>query len=271
MRNVEWRSRQGPVCHTIYERSEADELGIKYATKLREDPCEGLWILTDDGRVLQILKMGLLRNGQRWIRTAIGTYNVDDPGTVVDTAERASRWTLGGSYRKYSHQRPAPEWTQFGILVAAGMPPEAAYRAVYPEATKPAYIREKTTALLQKEEVRLIMSQKVEEVLKALHIDATFILRRYKDLAENADSDAVSIQALNSLSRIAGIIDPMGGKQVRGAPMFVGLSQEQLRMVEDAYTRPILGTVVPQLQEPLDDGEADETDAGSEMDCIDAE
>jgi hypothetical protein len=269
MRNVEWKSRQGPVCHTIYERPEADELGIKYTTNLRADPEPGRWILTDDGKVIQILNMGLLRDGARWIRTATGTFAIDDKNTVVDTKDRGSRYTLGGTARPISHQRPAPEWTQFGVLVASGMPPETAYRMVYPEATKPAYIREKTTLLLQKKEVRLIMSQKVEEVLKALNIDATFLLQRYRELAINADSDAVCIQALNSLSRIAGIIEPAGGKQVRGAPVFVGLSQEQLRMVEDAYTRPIVGEVVSELPElpGLDDESLGDTE---DADCIDA-
>lgn len=249
----------------VYEKAEADELGIAYSTQLREDPSEGRWVLTDDGFVIQILKMGLLRDGQRWIRTAIGTYNIDDPSTKVDTLPRSSRYNFSGVARKSSHNKPTPEWTQFAILVASGVNPETAYRTCYPESRSPQYVRVKATELLKKEEVRVIMSQKVEEVLKALNIDATFLLRRYKDLAENADSDAVSIQALNSLSRIAGILEAPG-KAVKAAPTFIGLTPEQLRAVEDAYTRPVLGTVVQELPEPLGDDEVGETD---EVSCID--
>lgn len=250
MRNVEWKSRQGPVCHPIYSREEADEIGIAYAENLRLDPAEGSWILTDDGFVVQILKAGLLRGKNRWIRTCTGTFNLDDGSTRVDTLPRTSRYSISGKQRPASHVRPAPEWEQFGILLAMGKGPDEAYRACYPAANDPAYIRYQSTKLMRKPEVQVIVAEKIEEVLKALKIDNRFILGRYKELAENADSDAVSIAALNSLARIIGIMD-MGQKKGQGVISFVGLSNEQLAAIEASQTRAVDYEEVPTLQEPL--------------------
>jgi hypothetical protein len=264
VRNVEWRSRQGPVCHPIYSREEADEIGIAYAENLRLDPAEGNWILTDDGFVVQILKCGTLRGDMRWIRTCTGTFPIDEKNTRVDTLPRASRYTLGGTQRAASHLKPTPEWEQFGILLAMGKGPDEAYRACYPAANDPAYIRYQATKLMRKPEVQLIMAEKIEEVLKALKIDNRFILGRYKELAENADSDAVSIAALNSLSRIVGIMD-MGPKKGYGVTAFVGLTTDQLAAIEATQTRAVAYEEVPSLQEPLD-SEAD--GVGDAVECV---
>jgi hypothetical protein len=264
MRNVEWKSRQGPVCHPIYDREEADEIGVPYSVDPRVGPQEGRWILTDDGKVVQILKAGPLGGGGSWIRTCTGTFNTADKKTIIDTLPRASRYTLGGAQRPTSHVTPAPEWEQFGILLAMGKGPDEAYRACYPGAHAPAYVREASTKLMRKPEVQLIVAEKIEEVLKALNIDNRFILGRYKELAENADSDAVSIAALNSLSRIVGIMD-MGQKKGQGVISFVGLSNEQLAAIEASQTRAVDYEEVPTLQEPLGSG-AD--GVGDAVECV---
>lgn len=240
MRNVEWKSRQGPVCYPIYTREEADELGITYRDP-RGGVAEGDWVLCDDGNVTKLLKIGSFGDRVQFIRIPTGTFALTDR---IHTDDRPSRYTLSGAYRTQSHQKATAQWTQFALLVSSGMPPEAAYRAVYPGSQNPGYIREKATALLKKEEVRVIMAKKVEEVLEALGVDNEFIIRRYKQLAENADSDAVSIAALNSLSRISGLIEPPGARAAKQVPVFLGLTNEQLQAAEAAYTRPITGIVV---------------------------
>lgn len=251
MRNVEWLSRQGPVCHPIYEREEADGLGIEYLSDPRSVREQGQWILTDDGRVVQVLKYGRSATGKRWIRTCTGTFPIDEK-VAVDTATRPSRYTMGGTKRLESHQRHQAEWDIFAEMVAAGKNICEAYRIAYPDATCDRYIKEKALKLMQKAEVKKIVARKLDDVLTAQGVTPEYLIGRYKELADNADADSVSLASLNSLAKISGILDQ--GKKEHTAPVFLGLPQQLLDTVRESVTVPVQAQVVPGED---DFGEAD--------------
>lgn len=241
MRNVEWNSRQGPVCHPVYERKEADDIGIEYLENARLTRSDGVWVLTDDEKVVKVLKYGVAPNGQRWIRTCTGTFSIDIPSVVVDTVDRASRFSMTGTKRTTSHKKRTPQWDAFASLVAMGTPLEDAYRQVYPEATSPRYIREKASLLASKKEVRDILARKVGDIMAELGITPEFILTRYKDLAEDADNDSVSLASLNSLAKIAGMMDQK--EAAKSVNAFLGLPQHMIDAIKQSVTVPVKAIV----------------------------
>jgi hypothetical protein len=253
MRNVEWNSRQGPVCHPVYERTEADELGLEYLDDARLARREGDWVLTDDGKVVKVLRMGTLPTGKRWLRTCTGTFPIDEQSVVIDTADRASRYTMGGTSRKTSHQRHRPEWDLFAEMIANGKNVVEAYKMAFPETSSDRYAKEKAYQLLKKREVRRIVDKKLGDVMAGLGITPEYILKRYKDLADGADADSVSVAALNTLSKIAGLID--SHDRAKAGPTFVGLPQHILDQIKSTSTIPVVAQI--ESVDEVDFGEAE--------------
>jgi len=243
MRNVGWVSREGPVCYPIYEREEADGLRLEYLTDPRSVREQGQWILTDDGKVVQVLRFGSLATGKRWIRTCTGTFPIDEASVRVDTEPRPSRYSMGGTKRIGSHKRETAEWKVFAEFVATGMPLAEAYKKVYPEAKSERYIREKSLELMGKAEVKRIVAKKIGDVLEAAGVTPEYLISRYKELADNADADSVSLASLNSLAKISGILDS-GKKEAQGAPLFLGLPQQLLESIKESVTVPVVAEVI---------------------------
>jgi len=236
MRTVRYKTRKGYEAHEILTPQEADDRGLHYLKDYKETEAKGDYILTDDDAVLEVLAFGQSpRNGKRWIRTCIGTFAIDSPVPYVDTEHRESRFTFSGKIRKKTHVKFTIEWEAFAEYLVRGYKPMDAYKMVYPKANSDRYASEKALLLMQRKEVKVIVAKKISDTLAELEIDDRYLLNRYKELANNADSDSVSIQALNALSEIKGI---KGNKQVSlTTKVFAGIPQTELDQIQNGVNR----------------------------------
>lgn len=233
MREVKYDTRQGPVVHMIYEPEEADRLGIEYFTRSSFSLIrQGDWILTDDGYVVQVVRLGAGRNGQRWLRTCTGTFPLDERKAKIDTEPRESRYSFSGKIRKQSHQRFNDQMLHFAKLVARGMDIATAYKTVYPDTNSDRYAKEKGIQLLGKQEVQKALDKELGDILKALGIDREYVLSGYKELAEDADNDSVRLSSLNSLAKIIGLIDQK--RSENNVNVFQGFDRAQLESISDS-------------------------------------
>lgn len=252
MRTVKYKTRQGEEAHEILTPEEAEARGLSYLKDYKNATAKGNLILTDDGFVLEILKFGKSsRTGQRWIRTCIGTFCIDRKIPYVDTEPRESRFTFSGKARKMSHLKFAIEWDAFAEYLVRGYKPSIAYRMVYPNAKSNRYVNEKALLLMQKKEVRKIVDRKLEDVFAELDIDDKFIISEYKRLVEGADSDSVSLQALNALAEIRGI----KGQKVSSTTtkVFMGIPQNELIAADNGVAVIPDSVQLPELPEGVKD------------------
>jgi len=249
MKTVRYKTRNGEEAHEILTPEEAETRGLSYLKDYKKLDGKGVLILTDDGFVLEVLAFGISPvNGKRWIRTCIGTFAIDCPVPYVDTEPRQSRFTFSGKARKQSHVKFAIEWEAFAEYLVRGYRPVDAYRMVYPKAKSRRYAHEKALLLMQKREVRKIVAAKLDEVFEELEIDDRWLLNRYKDLAQGAESDSVKLQAVNALAEIKGI---KGQKQVTTTTnVFAGIPQSELKEIEASVEQ-----VPPELPEGVTDDE----------------
>lgn len=259
MRTVTYKTRQGEESHEILTPSEAEARGISFLADYRILEAEGPFILTDDGFVVEVLRFGKVKEGvnknRRWIRTCTGTFAIDKKYPYVDTEPRGSRFTFNGKIRKRSHQKFTIEWEAFAEYLVRGYRPLDAYKMVYPRTMTNRYAHEKSLLLMSKKEVKQIVNKKLEDVFAELEIDDKFILQRYKDLAENADSDSVCIQACNSLAEIRGI---KGQKNtVTTQKVFMGIPKDELAQIEDGVNQ-VFEDPTKELTEAPDDTDDDE-------------
>lgn len=255
MRTVTYKTRQGNESHDILTPKEAEKRGIRFLSDYRILDAKGQFILTDDGFVVEVLRYGQVaegtNKGKRWIRTCTGTFSIDVKFPYVDTEPRESRFTFNGKARKHSHQKFAIEWDVFAEYLVRGYKPMEAYKMVYPNTKTDRYAHEKSLLLMSKKEVKRIVSKKLEDVFAELEIDDKFILQRYKDLAENADSDSVCIQACNALAEIRGI---KGQKQViTSQKVFMGIPMDELKRIEQGVNQ-----VFEEPTQELTEGPSDE-------------
>lgn len=235
MRVVEYRGRLGPEAHPIYELDEARGLNLEWHERPWVGLQSGMWMRTDDDKVVQALRTGTTTSGGAWVRTCTGTFNLGHAGTSVDTKPRASRYSFNGKHRGQSHRlRPSRGLSEameaFVTLVARGWPLEDAYRSAYPTARDTKYIRSKALELIAKQEVKDVLDQKIGDIMDQLGISERYILEGFKELSDTADKDAVRLGALQTLAKIRGIIETKKNDQ----PMipFVGVDLVALQAAQ---------------------------------------
>lgn len=236
MRAITYKTRQGEETHEILTPKEAEDRGLPYLKDYQNVEAKGDLILTDDGFVVEVLALGRSpRTKMRWIRTCIGTFAIDTKTSFVDTKPRTSRFTFSGKTRSETHKHFTIEWTAFAEYIIRGYRPVDAYKMVYPATNSERYAKEKALLLMSRKEVKKIMNQKLGEVFEEMGIDDRFLIAKYKRLVERADSDSVSLQALNALSEMKGI---KGQKTVQTTQkVFLGIPKEELAEIEDGVNR----------------------------------
>lgn len=242
MRNVEFNTKEGPQCHPIYDKAEADELKIAYKG-YTGDLDEGDWILTDDAKVVKVLKIGRWPNGRRWIRTCTGTFPVDQTGARVDTQPRQCRLSIGGKLRDPYTQPLNDRLREWARLVALGRNRIDAYKQVFPTANSEAYIDTRTRALVKREDIRKVMAEELKDTLEALGIDNKRLLEGFLEIFDGGERDADRIAAGKILANVIGLLD--GKKEKTTVNTFLGISSTELQKLEagEAPT-PIAGEVV---------------------------
>ena len=222
--------------------------GLRYTDKKIvdnwRDGNEGDWVLSDDDRVVQLLKVAALnhpndRKNYKWaknyVRTIVGTF-VNNKKTFMDTDfdQHPNRYTFSKkikytSKRVKKRKKVTNNEKIFATNVVSGMGPVKAYIDAFQTITDKSKARKKALVLLKQERVMQEIEKSVLDVAKELGVDHRYILNRLKTLADDSEDDNIILQSTKELGKIIGTsVNTVKHKDVGVFGMFQGFSPEQL-------------------------------------------
>ena len=201
----------------------------KYHKTLGEEPPEvvmawrsaqeGDWVVSDDFRVIQILKRTENKNQKAYnkaiIRTCVGTFAVN-PKTFLDTdfelhpdRYRVSTTGKDVTQRLIERDKATNNEKIFAQRIAKGDNAETAYMKTFPTDNKN-YAKDMSNILLRQERVQKNISSEVETLLKEEGVSKRYIVQKYKELIDNGLLDLKNCSgsvraALNDLVDISGM------------------------------------------------------------------
>ena len=208
------------------------------------DGKEGDWVVSDDDRVVQLLKVSDLnhpndRKNYKWarnyVRTIVGTF-VNNKNTFMDTDfdQHPNRYTFSKKI-KYTSKRVTKRKKVtnnekiFATNVVSGMGPVKAYIDAFQTVTDENKARKKALVLLKQERVMQEIEKSVLDVAKELGVDHRYILNRLKTLADDSEDDNIILQSTKELGKIIGTsTSPVKQKDIGVFGMFQGFSPDQL-------------------------------------------
>lgn len=214
---------------------------------------EGDWVYSDDGRIIQLLRVkNEIRhpNDRRnykfakgYVRTVVGTFINRDKTTMdTDFSQHKNRYTFSKtiknpSDRVYKREKTTNKEKIFATNVAVGMGPVKAYMDAFNE-DKENTAKRKAAILLKQRRVIREVEKSVMDVAKDLGIDHTYVLQSLKLLAENTDDENIALQSLKEMGKAIGTIGG-GIKKIETGVMglFKGFSPDQ---IESADSRKLL-------------------------------
>jgi hypothetical protein len=180
---------------------------------------EGDWVYSDDGRVVQLLKVkkGLphpndsrnYRLSDGYVRTVVGTFIIS-PKTEMDTIfdNHPNRYTFSNKI-KNTNSRVKERKTvtnkekMFATMVAAGNAIERAYEQTFDSKHN---VRKKAVMLIKQDRVMKEIEKSVMDIAKSQGIDHEWILRRLKLLAEHSEDENIQLRAVVELGKTTGTL-----------------------------------------------------------------
>jgi hypothetical protein len=246
---VEYKKIKGHR-HYIYDSVEEfhsenpGELGVNQNWRSAK---EGDWVMSDDGRVIQLLKVSSIkhpndRKNYKWakgyVRTVVGSF-LNKEKTFMDTdfSQHKNRYTFSKTIKdpnKRVKQRKNNTKNEkiFSVNVVSGMGPVKSYMDAFSELDS-GKARKKALVLLKQERIMSDIEKGVLDVAKSLGIDHEYILSRLKRLADYSEDDNIILQSSKELGKIIGTsVNSVKQKEVGVFGMFQGFTPDQLENVD---------------------------------------
>ncbi len=247
---MESRSIKGKK-HYIYDSVEEfhsenpGKLGVKQNWRTAN---EGDWVMSDDDRIIQLLKVAKKVNhpgdtkGYRyangWVRTVVGSF-LNRPNIKMDTdfSSHMNRYTFSKTIKhpgKRVKQRECitKKEKEFVTNVIVGTGAMEAYKNVYSEQNDNK-ARKKAAVLLKQERIMKEIEKSVLDVAKGLGIDHEYILNKLKHLVDYSEDDAIILSSARELGKAIGTFGNMiKHKEVGLLGMFSGFSNNELEGVK---------------------------------------
>lgn len=180
---------------------------------------EGDWVVSDDYRVVQILKKTLNDKPKAYnkaiIRTCVGTFAVN-PKTFFDTdfemhpdRYRVSNTGKDVTERLIERENATHNEKIFANRIAKGDDAQTAYMKTFPTKNK-AYAKDMSNILLRQERIQKNISSEIEQILEEEGVSKRYIIQEYKRLIDDGMLDLKNCSgsvraALNDLVDIAGM------------------------------------------------------------------
>jgi len=209
---------------------------------------EGDWVLSDDDRVIQLLKVSKSINhpsdrknykyADGWVRTVVGTF-LNHKNTVMDTdfSAHPNRYTFSKTIKdtnKRVRQRDnvTKKERLFATNVAVGMGAVKSYMDAYKELNYDK-AKNKAAVLLKQERVMKEVEKGVLDVAKEMGVDHEYIFRSLKSLAETSVDENIALQSLKEMGKAIGTLGG-GVKRIETGVvgLFQGFTPEQIENVE---------------------------------------
>ena len=207
---------------------------------------EGDWVTTDDGYVVQILKKSNIshpayKNPRTYVRTLCGSFIVEQKSTKIlgeqGIAENIYHFSGNNDSKKDYRQDRKLKSREFlfARYVAEGNDVISAYKKAYPRAKDKKYIAEKTSSLLNKEEIRTMVKEEIKKILDDEGVTPKWIIEKYKTIADISDRDSDRLRSLEALSKISGLFETDTKREQLA--VFQGFTPEQLENLNGQKTK----------------------------------
>ena len=209
---------------------------------------EGDWVLSDDNRVVQLLKVSKSINhpsdrknykyADGWVRTVVGTF-LTHKNTFMDTdfSAHPNRYTFSKTIkdtnkRVRQRNKVTKKERLFATNVAVGMGAVKSYMDAYKELNYDK-AKNKAAVLLKQERVMKEVEKSVLDVAREMGVDHEYIFRSLKQLAETSVDENIALQSLKEMGKAIGTLGG-GVKRIESGVvgLFQGFSPEQIENVE---------------------------------------
>jgi|TARA_Y100000310_G_scaffold317788_1_gene371059 hypothetical protein len=246
---LEQREIKG-ITHCVYE--DIDEFRETYPnTVVRpdwRDSDEGDWVYSDDGRIVQLLKVSkkishpndrkVYKFAKGWVRTIVGSF-LNRPNIKMDTdfSSHSNRYTFSKTLKDTNKRvkertKITKKEKEFATNVVVGLGAVEAYKNAYKEMSDQK-ARKKATVLLKQERVMKEIEKSVLDVAKEKGIDHEYVLSKLKHLADFSDDDNIILQSTKELGKIVGTTGNIVKQREMGLlGVFQGFSAGELEGAE---------------------------------------
>ena len=214
---------------------------------------EGDWCLSDDGKIVQILKKGCFvdkkKRDNNYIRTVIGMFNHRGSSPFAGTVkDEIYRFTKKTSYMVNTTGYLTDAKRNFAKYIEHGMEPVEAYQKAFPTTKSLDYAEKKSTLLLRNKTVRQAVDKEIENLMSEVGITKRYLLETTKDVIDKTEvRDNDKLRAIETLMKISGLLSTE--KKVDSVALiqeFSGFSREKLKAFEQG--------ILPEKQKELSDG-----------------
>ena len=211
---------------------------------------EGDWCVSDDGKIVQILKKGCFVDKKKrdndYIRTVIGMFNHRGSSPFVGTIkDEIYRFTKKAGYQVKTGGYLTEAKKNFAKYVAHGMDPVEAYQKAFPKTTSLDHAERRSTLLLKNKTVRQAVDKEIENLMSEVGITKRYLLETTKDVIDKIDvRDNDKLRAIETLMKISGLLSTE--KKVDSVALiqeFSGFSREKLQAFEQG--------ILPEKQKEL--------------------
>ncbi len=200
---------------------------------------EGDWCVSDDGKIVQILKKGSFAYKKNkktpYTRTIIGMFSLKSKlpfkGSVKDEmyrfAKQSTHKLTTTGYLTFAKEN-------FAKYVAHGMDPVKAYQKAFPKTTSLDHAERRSTLLLKNKTVRQAVDKEIENLMSEVGITKRYLLETTKDVIDKIDvRDNDKLRAIETLMKISGLLSTE--KKVDSVALiqeFSGFTREKLQAFE---------------------------------------
>ena len=211
---------------------------------------EGDWCVSDDGKIVQILKKGCFVDKKKrdndYIRTVIGMFNHRGSSPFVGTVkDEIYRFTKKTGYQVKTGGYLTDAKKSFAKYVAHGMDPVKAYQKAFPKTISLNHAERRSTLLLKNKTVRQAVDKEIENLMSEVGITKRYLLETTKDVIDKIDvRDNDKLRAIETLMKISGLLSTE--KKVDSVALiqeFSGFSREKLQAFEQG--------ILPEKQKEL--------------------
>ena len=211
---------------------------------------EGDWCVSDDGKIVQILKKGCFVDKKKrdndYIRTVIGMFNHRGSSPFVGTIkDEIYRFTKKTGYQVKTGGYLTDAKKSFAKYVAHGMDPVKAYQKAFPKTISLDHAERRSTLLLKNKTVRQAGDKEIENLMSEVGITKRYLLETTKDVIDKIDvRDNDKLRAIETLMKISGLLSTE--KKVDSVALiqeFSGFTREKLQAFEQG--------ILPEKQKEL--------------------
>ena len=203
----------------------------------------GDWVKTDDDHIVQILRKGTMLNQGRYplqyVGTCLGTY-ICKPSSYMGSQKNRNIYSFSGAKTPDESVEERTTSTAkeklFANYIILGDKPEEAYIKAF-ETKSRQYAKVKAFKLLKTERVMSSIKEQTEDTMKALSIDAEYLLGTAKIIVDDVDANVRDrLTALQMLWKAAGIgQEQKQTTSIQGA--FLGFTEKDKELIEPAKAR----------------------------------